>query len=355
MKARTMAAPLLPAWAMTFLMKYETWAQVLAGACSGVRSMIPFGYLDLEGIMARRRIGQQAFRFGAEEERQTSLDGLSCLIDWRPADFVLAPLYPSAKGEKAWPPLAMFKALLLATRYDLSDVALAEALSDRASFRRFCGFARDEETPERTAFVRFRRLLVEHRLDRSLFDAITRDLESKGAVVRKGTLIDATVIGSASKKDKEAAWVRHRTRAPAHGYKAHIAADKDTGIIRDVETTAANEPDVAIAPSIIPDAPGEVYADKAYDALSVEKAIKATGGTSKLMRKGHRWLPAKKLEAHNRPLRPVRSRIEKIFGTWKRSYHFRSMRWIGLAKARCQVHLAVMAYTIKRFARRQTA
>ncbi len=105
--------------------------------------------------------------------------------------------------------------------------------------------------------------------------------------------------------------VKHRTRAPAHGYKAHIAADKDTGIIRNVETTAANEPDVNIAPSIIPDEPGEVYADRAYDALSVEKAIEAKGGTSKLMRKGHRWLPAARLEAHNRPLRPIRARIKK--------------------------------------------
>jgi Transposase DDE domain len=113
----------------------------------------------------------------------------------------------------------------------------------------------------------------------------------------------------------------HKSRVPVHGYKAHIAADKDTGLIREVETTAANEADVTIAPSIIPDAPGEVYGDKTYDALSVEMAIKAKGGTSKLMRKGHRWLPAEKLEAHNRPLRPVRSRIEKIFGTWKRSYH----------------------------------
>jgi IS5 family transposase len=111
----------------------------------------------------------------------------------------LAGLYPSAMGEKAWPPLAMFKALLLATWHDLSDVMLAEALSDRTSFRRFCGFARDEETPERTAFVRFRRLLVEHGLDHSLFEAIGRDLARKGAAVRKGTLIDATVIGSASK------------------------------------------------------------------------------------------------------------------------------------------------------------
>ena len=84
----------------------------------------------------------------------------------------------------------MFKALLLATWYDLSDVALAESLSDRASFRRFCGFSRDEETPERTAFVRFRRALVVHGLDRSLFAAIARDLETKGACVRKGTLRD---------------------------------------------------------------------------------------------------------------------------------------------------------------------
>jgi transposase, IS5 family len=259
----------------------------------------------------------------------------------------------------------MFKALLLATWYDLSDVMLAEALSDRASFRRFCGFAGDEETPERTAFVRFRRQLVDHRLDRSLFAAIARDLEKKGATVRKGTspqsltaiasLIDATVIGSASKGDKDASWVRHRTRAPAHGYKAHIAADQDTGIIRKVETTPANEADVNIAPSIIPDEPGEVYADRAYDALSVEKAIIAAGGTSKLMRKGHRWLPAARLEAHNRPLRPIRGRIEKIFGTWKRSYHFRAMRWIGLAKAKCQVHLAVIAYNIKRYWRMQSA
>jgi IS5 family transposase len=67
------------------------------------------------------------------------------------------------------------------------------------------------------------------------------------------------------------------------------------------------------------------------------------------LRKGHRHLPAERPEAHNRPLRPIRARIEKIFGTWKRSYRFRTMRWIGIAKANCQVHLAVIAYNIKRY------
>jgi transposase, IS5 family len=167
--------------------------------------------------MAHRRIGQDVFRFGGKAERQTRLDELGALINLPVADRVLARLFPATKGEKAWRPLAMFKALLLATWYDFSDVALGEALADRAGFRHFCAFPCDEATPEHTAFVRFLRLLVARGLDRSLSAAIARDLESKGASVRKGTLIDATVIGGASKGEKEAAWVRHRTRPSARG------------------------------------------------------------------------------------------------------------------------------------------
>jgi hypothetical protein len=73
--------------------------------------------------------------------------------------------------------------------------------------------------------------------------------------------------------------------------------------------TPANKPGVSIAPSIIPDKPGEVYGDKAYDALSVEEAINAKGGTARPLRKGHRWLAAEKLEAHNRPPRPIRASV----------------------------------------------
>ena len=41
-------------------------------------------------------------------------------------------------------------------------------------------------------------------------------------------------------------------------------------------------------------------------------------------------------------------RIEKIFGTWKRCYGLRRMRWRGLAKAAVQVHLTAIAYNLKR-------
>ena len=78
------------------------------------------------------RIGQERLRLTASRARCSSLDELSVLIDWHAITALLKAIHASAKGEAAWPPLAMFKALLLAVWYDLSDVKLAEAL-DRHS------------------------------------------------------------------------------------------------------------------------------------------------------------------------------------------------------------------------------
>src|SRR5271166_6042410 len=113
--------------------------------------------------MARRQIGQGQLSVGDLASRGgTSLDEMAALVDWSEVDRLLAGISASPKGEPGWPPLAVFRALLLAMWHDLSDVRLAEALDDRASFRfrRFCGFAAQEPTPERTAFVRFRAELI---------------------------------------------------------------------------------------------------------------------------------------------------------------------------------------------------
>src|SRR5689334_23469738 len=118
-------------------------------------------------------IGQERLGTGPMPRSSSTLDELSELIAWPQIVPLLEPLYPASKGEPAWPPLAMFKALLLAVWHDLSDVKLAEALEDRASFRRFCGFSSSERTPARTAFVRFRRIVIAHGLDRELFERMT--------------------------------------------------------------------------------------------------------------------------------------------------------------------------------------
>lgn len=157
--------------------------------------------------MARRQIGQEVFAFVANPTpHRSSLDRLLEMIDWSSLDRQLVNIYALAKGEPVWPPLALFRALLLAVWYNLSDVTLAEALEDRASFRRFCGFAAHDSTPERTAFVRFRHQLVQRGVDKVLFDEVTRQLKAQAIIIKTGTLVDVTVIASASHRDEETAW-----------------------------------------------------------------------------------------------------------------------------------------------------
>jgi len=89
--------------------------------------------------MSRRRIGQEAFSFSANESaRRSSLDDLTELIDWAAIEKHLCDVSASAKGEPAWPPLCLFKALLLAVWCDFTNRKFAKAPNERASIPRFC-------------------------------------------------------------------------------------------------------------------------------------------------------------------------------------------------------------------------
>jgi transposase, IS5 family len=185
-------------------------------------------------------------------------------------------------GEAGWPPLALFRALLIGVWHDLSDVKLAEALEDRASSRRFCGFSRFEPTPERTAFVRFRRMLLSLGLDRVLFERVGEQLRARSVTVKTGTLVDATVIATASEADGEAGWSGHRARKAIHGYKAHVAADADTGFVERVDVTPGNVHDGRAGGAVVPDDPGLVYADSAYRGARFAEAVRALGGVTRV-------------------------------------------------------------------------
>src|SRR3712207_2758017 len=199
---------------------------------------------------------------------------------------------------------------------------------------------------------RFRRELVARGLDRALFEAVTRQLEAKGVAVRPGTLVDATLIASASiRHDGDARRAGPRRRQPVHGYKAHVATDEDAGLVRGVEVTTANVHDAAELAAVLPRGPGDVYADSACTGGPAERLIIGRGGRPRTVWTGI-WgrgpEALARLEAHNAAVRRVRCRIEKVFGTWKRSYGLRRMRWLGLAKAGLQVRLAAMAYNLRR-------
>ena len=81
----------------------------------------------------------------------STLNRLEELVRWYRFEKLLSKLRDNGPGRAAWPPLVLFKALLLGALYGLSERELEEALSDRLSFRRFCGLGLEEGVPDHTA------------------------------------------------------------------------------------------------------------------------------------------------------------------------------------------------------------
>ena len=137
-------------------------------------------------------------------------------IDWQPFEKVMEPLYHPNLGRPSHPPLMMFKALLLQQWYGLSDPGLEEAICDRLSFQRFLGLSLTDPIPDETRICRFRNMLAQAGLGERLFALLEEQLDAKGMIVRRGSLIDATFIKAQphpprkgeSSPDPEADWTR---------------------------------------------------------------------------------------------------------------------------------------------------
>ena len=135
----------------------------------------------------------------------TFLDKIHQFIDFKEVERLLKKKYKktaSADGRPAYPPLPMFKLLLLQRWYGLSDPGLEEALNDRISFIRFSGFSLVSSLPDHSTTCRFRNALLELNLYERLFEEINRQLESSGILVRKGAIVDATIIASSRRPRK---------------------------------------------------------------------------------------------------------------------------------------------------------
>ena len=63
-------------------------------------------------------------------------------------------------------------------------------------------------------------------LDTSLFVEITNQFKAKAIRVKTGTLVDASIIASASEDDGDARWVKHKGKPAVHGFKAHVGASR---------------------------------------------------------------------------------------------------------------------------------
>lgn len=288
------------------------------------------------------------------------LEKIAQVFDWRAIEGLVSGVYAARTGRPSWPPLVMFKALLLQQWYGLSDPGLEEALGDRLSFRRFVGLGLDGGSPDHSVISRFRKALRERGLDQQLFEEVERQLEARGLLVKSGTLLDATLVEAAVKKpgspagsrspvDPDADWTRKGTKT-YFGYKAHIGVDEGSGLIRRAELTSAKTSDSETADGLICGDERAVYADKAYEHKGRRAKLKAAGIKDRILHRSHKnqaGLPHWQT-IRNRLISPIRSAVERVFGTFKRSYGYRRVRYRGLSANLLQLRLLCIAFNLRK-------
>ncbi len=327
--------------------------------------------------MSERRVSQLSFAdelVGATARGNPVLEKVAGLVDWREIEGLLSPLHAGAMGAPAYPSLVLFRALLLQQWFSLSDPALEDSLADRISFRQFLGLPLSERVPDHSTLWRFRERLAQSGLAAQAFALIERQIDKSGFVLKRGTLIDATLIPSAvnapeppqgvqrldpdgrpasklvnSPLDPDAAWSKKQGKYH-FGYKAHAALDEVSRIVRRVVFTPANINDSVCGNELICGDEGTVYADKAYDSNARRAALKAKGIRDGIMRRSNRWWPMSPWAIkRNQIIVTRRAPIEPLFALLKNVYGFARARYKGLARNAAAVHLAFTAMNLKRW------
>lgn len=315
--------------------------------------------------MSFEQLGFAGAFLGSGIGKNRRLDAIGAMIDWSRIEKVAKIARRGEWGRPPYSPLAMIKALLLQQWYNLSDPGLEEALSDRVSFRRFCGLSLDGGTPDETTICRFRQTLNEKNLGTKVFDEILAQLDARGLVVRAGTILDATLIESQvrppknkeigiiskSELDPDASWTRNGShRRSFFGYKAHIATDKGAGLVRKVIVTTAKTYESEVADDLIVGDESAVYADKAYETKERRANLKAKGVKDRILHRSHKHqkeLPRWQ-KARNRLISKIRCQIEKTFGTFKLHYNLQRAKYRSLKAMQTHVCLVATAFNLRR-------
>lgn len=314
--------------------------------------------------MSVKRTGQLGFgELGASRRRGSdALDQVARLVDWGRFEAALSGLRSDGPGRSGYRPLLMFKALLLQAWYGLSDAELEFRLGDSLAFGRFVGLSLEDDVPDHSTICRFRNELIAARLLEKLFAELDRQLETSGLVLKQGTMLDATLIEAATGRpgrgkeaealDPDAAFVKRQGKpGSTYGYKAHVAVDQGSGLIRAVITTPANVNDTTPADALIQGDEGAVYADKAYDTHARRAALAGKGIKPRIMRRPsqyHGLTPRQQL--YNDLISRRRAAVETTFATMKRRMGLARTRYVGLAKVTAQMLMAAMAFNLRKLA-----
>ena len=204
-------------------------------------------------------------------KKKEFLNRIDRIVPWGEWIKIVEPhYYKEERGNKPYDKELMLRLYLLQNLYNLSDMQTAEQVIDSRAFSDFCSISSPEEVPDGDTIGRFRNLLIKAGVQEKLFAQVITLLRSKDLILKKGTIVDSTIISApSSTKNKE-----HKRDPEAHsvkkgnewkfGYKAHVGVDSESGLVHSLEVTAANVHDVTMTSELLSGEEEIVYGDSGY-------------------------------------------------------------------------------------------
>ncbi len=264
--------------------------------------------------------------------RQAFLEDMLSVVPWDALVVRIAPFAPAgATGHPPCPILVLLRVHFLQQWFALADEAALEALHDIPVYRAFAGIDPGATgIPDATTILRFRHLPWRHDQAVALLQEVNAVLGARGLMVRRGTLVDATIV-TAPSSTKNQTGTRdpemHQTRKGNQwffGMKAHIGVDADSGLVHTVVATPANVHDLAVAGSVRHGDEAVVHGDSGHRGVAWMVAMPP--GKRRLLAPGSAEAVVPRAKAL------VRAKVEQPFRVIKRQFGHVKARYRGLAK-----------------------
>ena len=294
-------------------------------------------------------------------KREVFLGEMDAVVPWGRLAALIEPHYPRiGNGRRPYPLGVMLRIYFLQQWYQLSDPGAEEALYDIQSMRAFCGLELGRDAiPDETTILHFRHLLERHDLTQALFEAVADHLEDKGALLRGGTIVDATLIAAspstknrAGRRDPEMSQSRKGNQW-YFGMKAHIGVDTRSGLAHTVGVTTGKVHDARVMDRLIRPDDRAIYGDKGYANDTRKRTAREAGVIWAVKEKAQRNRPlTQRQKQRNARTGPIRAKVEHVFRVIKCQFGYRKVRYRGLAKNGAQV-FTLMALANLFLARRQ--
>lgn len=302
------------------------------------------------------------------------------VVDWEGFRETLSGLReekdPRKGGRPRFDAVLMFKVLVLQQLYNLSDDQTEYQIRDRYSFSRFLKIDPEGRVPDAKTIWVYREQLKKLGLLENLFGELLGRIEGAGYVARRGQIVDAAMVeaprqrnsgddnqrikrgeepegwseAKRRQKDTQARWAL-KAGQTYFGYKNHISIDVEHKIIRRFAVSDAARNDRHLLEEVLDDrnTSRALWADANYRSRDQESVLKARGYRSYIQRQGQARRPlSERQKAANHRRAKTRVRVEHVFA--QQSWRGRTVRTIGLERARFKIGMMNLVYNLQRLA-----